>query len=616
MFNGDGDLEEPPERLAHWRLRMPKASLLFPIVFSAMVLGCGSSAPGSDGPGSSSAGGAASSGGSCATPCGADQICQGGVCTTVTTSSGQTGTGGATSTGSGGTTAGGPGAPAGLAGVVVSIDDMGTLGCVPLCRNAEHPDDTDLSDDWAYEGFSCVLPNSSTGTRNQSCTTGEALPAIDRDGLPGVVVDNGGDGVLDCVPLCEPGAQPSGPDATNPSSYDWGWEFQASCIIRDTDTANCNQACTTGQLLPSPALIERPGVLIDEVCTALCTCESMGDDPNWGWEFQTQCVVQGSAPALDRLACTTNDAQTFVPPALAGTKLAPGFYTDGSRLYDAYGNDFVMRGVNNPHIWFDIGNQYLAYRALDAIAGYGANTVRVVWETTGTASMLARILFRIVELEMVPMVELHDVTGSSANADLLNVARYYTQADVLAVLQDFREYALINIANEWSGEDFQGAYASAIAELRAAGLTHTLVIDANGFGQNVDAIFANASPLLAGDPESNLLFSLHMYSRYGDVASVNAALDQAASQGIPLVVGEFGHQLQGQPVAWQQVLAKCQEHGIGYLAWSWSGNDADTAQLNIVNDFGGALTPQWGQPVMVGDANSIQNTSVLAGIFQ
>jgi mannan endo-1,4-beta-mannosidase len=73
--------------------------------------------------------------------------------------------------------------------------------------------------------------------------------------------------------------------------------------------------------------------------------------------------------------------------------------------------------------------------------------------------------------------------------------------------------------------------------------------------------------------------------------------------------------LQGQPVAWQQILTKSQSRKIGYLAWSWSGNDAMTAALNIVNDFGGDLTPSWGQQVMVSHAASIQNTSVKASIF-
>jgi len=520
--------------------------------------------------------------------------------------------------GSSGSSGASSGPPNGTPGVVVATDDAGTLGCVALCALVEHADDSDLTDDWAYEGFPCVLADSPTGTRNTACVTGSPLPTVDRSGLPGVVVDSDGDMMPDCVALCEPGAMPSSTD-----SADWGWEYQASCIIRDTPTAKCNQGCTTGQALPDPNLVQRPGVVdSSDTCVATCACTSVGADPaypDWGWEFQTQCLVANSPTWTDKPACTTHDDAALVPPAIAGAT-HDGFYTENGRLYDAKGNEFVMRGVNNPHVWADPGGQFRAYQALDVIASYQANAVRVVWETNvegGTPALLRRILYRIVELKMVPIVELHDVTGGTANADLMNMAAYYTGPEVKAVLDDFRAYALVNIANEWSGSDYQNAYQAAIGTLRTAGLNHTLVIDAGGFGQDIGTITSNASALLAADTLHNLLFSVHMYSQYGSAAAVDAALDNPAfGTTIPLIVGEFGWRLQGTSVAWQEITKKCGEHRLGYLAWSWSGNDTKTAELNMVNDWGGTLTPSWGQPVVVSDPNSIQKTAMPASIFQ
>ena len=421
--------------------------------------------------------------------------------------------------------------------------------------------------------------------------------------------------MLDCVPLCMPGAMPS---STDPTAADWGWEYQATCILRDTNTARCNQGCTTGMPIPSATLVQRPGVVIDEVCTGLCACGVAGTDPSWGWEFQSACVMPASATAMGKPVCTTNDAAPLTPPPIAGTTLQPGFYTQGGKLYDAKGAEFVMRGVNNPHIWFDPGSQYRAYQALDTIATYKTNTIRVVWETTGgSASLLARILYRIVELKMVPMIELHDVTGSQSTADLQRMAAYYTQADIKQVLIDYRAYLLVNIANEWSGtgSNFQSAYQTAITTLRSAGIEHTLVIDGSAFGQDANSLFNAASALTAGDPLHNLLFSVHMYSQYPTTASVDTVLDRAASMAVPLIVGEFGPQLQGQNVAWQQILTKSQANRIGYLAWSWSGNDTTTANLNIVNDFSTSLTASWGRQVMVDHAASIQKTAAKASIF-
>jgi hypothetical protein len=230
---------------------------------------------------------------------------------------------------------------------------------------------------------------------------------------------------------------------------DWGWEFNATCILPGSFTADCNQACTTGHPLPDP--LARPGVTIDGECVALCECAKNPDTdeayPDWSWEFNATCVMADSETSTGNPECTTTEVIDYTPPALTGATVADGFYTSNGRLYDAYGNEFVIRGVNNPHIWFDPGNRYFAYQALETIASYGTNTIRVVWETSGTATLLAQVLYRIVELQMVPMVELHDATGSSSDQELLQMAQYYTQADVSQVLLDFRPYLLVNIAN-------------------------------------------------------------------------------------------------------------------------------------------------------------------------
>jgi mannan endo-1,4-beta-mannosidase len=494
--------------------------------------------------------------------------------------------------------------------VVVATDSSGTLGCVPLCMQESHPDDPDTTDDWAYEGWSCVLPNTPTGTRNQACTTGQPLPPINRNGIPGVVVDAAGDGDLDCVPLCMPGAVPSSSTA---GAEDWGWEYQASCIIRDSNTARCNQGCSTGQALPSPTLVTRAGVIIDDKCTGLCACPATGTDPNWGWEYQDACVVPNTTPSTGKPACTVNDGAPMTPPTVTGAT-SPGFYTQNGKLYDARGSEFVIRGVSNPHIWF--ADQ--AYLALPAIASHKTNTIRVVWETSGgTVPLLSRTLFEIVRLKMVPMLELHDVTGSTSSADLTRMVSYYTQADVKQVLLDYRAYLIINIANEWSGtSNFQSAYQSAITTLRGAGIQHTLVIDGSGFGQDSDSLFNNAAALTSADSQHNLVFSVHMYGNYGSASTVDSVLDRAVSMGIPFIVGEFGPQLQGRNVAWQEIMTRCQANRIGYIAWSWSGNDAMSANLNIVNDFNNeALTPSWGRQVMVDHAASIEKTAAKASIF-
>ncbi|MEU0765369.1 beta-mannosidase, partial [Streptomyces microflavus] len=58
----------------------------------------------------------------------------------------------------------------------------------------------------------------------------------------------------------------------------------------------------------------------------------------------------------------------FGQPAQA----AAGFTVSGGKLYDANGNEFIMRGVNHAHTWYP--QQTTSYANIKAL---GANTVRV-----------------------------------------------------------------------------------------------------------------------------------------------------------------------------------------------------------------------------------------------
>lgn len=89
-----------------------------------------------------------------------------------------------------------------------------------------------------------------------------------------------------------------------------------------------------------------------------------------------------------------------------------GFYINNGAVYDANLNEFIYRGVNNHHVWFDSYNRWIAYGALTHIAAAKANSVRIVWmkNTVMNSTDLDKILKECVRLNLVPMVELHDVT--------------------------------------------------------------------------------------------------------------------------------------------------------------------------------------------------------------
>lgn len=289
-----------------------------------------------------------------------------------------------------------------------------------------------------------------------------------------------------------------------------------------------------------------------------------------------------------------------------------GFFVSGGRLYDKFGNDFVIRGVNNPHIWFE----EQAYTALSAIAGKGANTVRIVWETMGEAAALRRVIERVIELQMIPMVELHDVTGNTQNARLLAMAQYYTRSDVRQVLLDFEDYLLVNVANEWSGMDFAGGYQAVIDQLREDGVVHTLVIDSNSWGQSADTILREAPGLLEYDPQHNLLFSVHMYESFAQAQAVTSTLESAVSAQIPLIIGEFGfqHGTPTQMIPVETILDDCARLGLGYIPWSWKGNSSDVGYLDMSRDWAGTNLTDWGRSVLEGP-KGISETSLTASVF-
>lgn len=315
-----------------------------------------------------------------------------------------------------------------------------------------------------------------------------------------------------------------------------------------------------------------------------------------------------------------------------------GFFVREGRLFDKNGSDFVMRGVNNAHAWYDTSGRNLAIGALDDISGYGFNTVRIVWEaSTGlSVNLLHQIIDCVVQLHMVPMVELHDVTGEPqgllrelesgeivswgeictedtwpecadgyeflpseeanaiGNARLMEMAEYYSREDVKEVLLEYEDYLLVNIANEWSGEDYFDGYSAAIEHLRDNGINHTLVIDANGWGQNGQVILEEGQRLLDADPQRNLLFSVHMYEQYADTARITSMLEGAVELELPIIVGEFGPEHGGETIDVEFIFAESARLGTGYLGWSWKGNSGDLSVLDMSVDWEGEELTEWG----------------------
>lgn len=299
----------------------------------------------------------------------------------------------------------------------------------------------------------------------------------------------------------------------------------------------------------------------------------------------------------------------FVLFLFSSTSFAKGcFTTKKDKLLDANGKEFVIKGMNNPHAWF--GDK--AYDALENIADIKANCVRVVWQSRNSeVSELEKIIKKCIELEMIPMVELHDATGNPTQERLLKMAEYYASPEVSAMLKKYEKYLLINIANEWgdhsvTSEHWLKCYSAAIDVLRTAGYKTTIVVDGPGWGQNIVPILEAGNDLVKNDKLHNVLFSIHMYGSWNDPEKIKNDLSKAKSLKLPLIVGEFGYNSDngnnnlGCKVDHKVILEMCTHLNYGYMPWSWTGNNKENAWLDICNIGDWKTLTWWGKEVVEG----------------
>lgn len=298
-----------------------------------------------------------------------------------------------------------------------------------------------------------------------------------------------------------------------------------------------------------------------------------------------------------------------------------GFHVSGTQIRDANGNNFVMRGTNHPHAWYQSQTNSIAH-----IAATGANTVRIVlangdqWTRT-SASEISQLISLCKTNKLVCVLEVHDATGygeSSAAGTLNSAAQFWV--DNAAVLNGQEDYVIINIANEPFGNNqpasaWTNGHVSAINKLRNAGLTHMLMVDAPNWGQDWEEIMLNnAQTVAAADALKNTVFSVHMYEVYQTFSKIDSYVTRFLAKGLPLVIGEFGSAHNGNPVDADSILSIAQNKGIGYLTWSWSGNGACCTNLDMVNNFNPNSLTTWGSRAING-TNGIRSTSVLATVY-
>ncbi len=77
--------------------------------------------------------------------------------------------------------------------------------------------------------------------------------------------------------------------------------------------------------------------------------------------------------------------------------------------------------------------------------------VRIVWGTKQSTGRLDELNQKCISLKMIAIPELHDATVNGNANGMLNCANYWAKPDVKSVLEKYRKYVIVNIANEWMG---------------------------------------------------------------------------------------------------------------------------------------------------------------------
>lgn len=295
-----------------------------------------------------------------------------------------------------------------------------------------------------------------------------------------------------------------------------------------------------------------------------------------------------------------------------------GFYVDGQTIRDANGQEFIMRGVNIAHAWY----QSYTEQSIKGAAARGTNAVRIVcadggqWTKTSAAE-IEKIIGWCKENKQICILEAHDATGSNNIDDIVKAAEYW--AEMKDILNKNQAYVILNIANEWVGEWNSSVWAEgsskAIQIIRNAGIKNMIMIDAAGWGQYPKSIGEKGAEVFASDPEKNVVFSAHLYEYAGGTAAmVKDNIDAALTCGAPVVIGEFGYKHTDGDVDEATIMSYCAEKSMGYLAWSWKGNSGGVEYLDLVNDWDGNDLTEWGQIYFGEIAGKAKEASVFSGI--
>jgi mannan endo-1,4-beta-mannosidase len=279
------------------------------------------------------------------------------------------------------------------------------------------------------------------------------------------------------------------------------------------------------------------------------------------------------------------------PVVDAGTVPPSGvFKVVGSKLYDPNGVEFRMRGTNKTHqdSWSPSLGQ-MPSNATRWIIYFVDDPARAVRDMQSS-----NIGGTTVNGKDVQIPGFWDAT-CSGDIGKFNTAVNRWVRD-MPTYKTFERFMILNIANEaLNGVDqWRTGYLDAIAKIRAAGWTGTIMIDAPNCGQRADAIVQAGKTLLDADPLRNLLFSWHIYGMvydsqggiaktWNEQIDLVPTMDALKASGLAVVIGEFGpgRNVGASPtnITPTRIVELAEARGFGWHGAGETGSESSFAHL-------------------------------------
>ena len=311
------------------------------------------------------------------------------------------------------------------------------------------------------------------------------------------------------------------------------------------------------------------------------------------------------------------------------------------------GSNIILRGINYPFI--DDGNINLASPTsyqfyLNEASKTGANTMRIAWylpgthwrdiQTPGTVQgyinngHLSNILTYTESKNMIPILEIHNGTcGNDWNLFNNSIIPFWKSSQMLSIINTHQGNLIINLANEfgnarWTGNvttamtTFKTNYKNAITQLRNAGITVPIMIDAPDCGQSSSELLSVAQEIYNHDPLHKIIFSAHAY--WGGYASsttnMETKLNEMSNSGLCWFLGEIANNQNDNACGdldlssyYPALLTKLCQKQIGWAAWAYD-QDCSSSREMTTNGFFSNLTT-YGNDIVNNPNYGLKSTS-------